>query len=103
MAEVSAQVCPSGALQRLTLEQKSRHVIGEALVDGSLCLLAMGEKDCDACERACPFDAVHTQWDEDRYIAYPVVKTDKCNGCGACEVACPTAKFKAIRVWRRVD
>ncbi len=97
------RVCPSGAIQPLELEQKKRYVIGEALVDGSLCLLALNRKDCDVCERACPFDAVHTQWDEDRYIAYPVVQTDKCNGCGACEVACPTDPTKAIRVWKRID
>jgi ferredoxin-type protein NapF len=97
------QVCPSGAIQTLSLEAKNRHVIGEALADGSLCILALGQKDCDACERACPFDAVHTQWDEEKYIAYPLVKIDRCNGCGACEVACPTDPFKAIRVWIRVD
>jgi formate hydrogenlyase subunit 6/NADH:ubiquinone oxidoreductase subunit I len=97
------QICPSGALRELSLEQKRRYVIGEALVDGSLCFLALGTKDCDLCERACPFDAVHAYWDEEKYIAYPVVATDKCNGCGACEVACPTGTIKAIRVWRRAD
>jgi len=97
------RVCPSGALELLDLEQKRRYVIGEALVEGSLCLLALGRKDCDACERACPFDAVHTHWDEEKYVAYPMVQTEKCNGCGACEVACPTEKVKAIRVWKRPD
>jgi ferredoxin-type protein NapF len=97
------QVCPSGAIEPLDLEQKNRHVIGEALVDGSLCLLALGRKDCNACERACPFDAVQVRWDEERYAAYPVVRTDKCNGCGACEAACPAESIKAIRVWKRVD
>jgi ferredoxin-type protein NapF len=97
------QICPSGALQELSREQKPGYVIGEALVDGSLCLLALGRKDCDACERSCPFDAVHTYWDEEKYVAYPVVRPNKCNGCGACEVACPTERIKAIRVWKRVD
>jgi ferredoxin-type protein NapF len=96
-------VCPSGALQEMSLERKRKYVIGEALVDGSLCLLALGQKDCDACERACPFDAVHIKWDENQYLAYPVVSTDRCNGCGACEVVCPAEKIKAIRVWRRTD
>ncbi len=97
------QVCPSGALQELELKLKHRWVIGEALVDGSLCVLVRGERDCDACERSCSFEAVHIYWDEERYIAYPLVNPDKCNGCGACEVACPTNPIKAVRVWRRTD
>ncbi len=97
------QVCPSGAIREMDLKQKRRYVIGEALVDGSHCLVPLGRKDCDLCVRACPFDAVHIRWDEERYVAYPVVSTEKCNGCGACEVVCPTNDFKAIRVWKRID
>ncbi len=97
------QVCPSGALLPLDLKLKHRYVIGEALVDGSLCVLALGERDCDACERSCSFDAVRIHWDEERYMAYPLVDPNKCNGCGACEIACPTDPIKAIRVWRRTD
>jgi ferredoxin-type protein NapF len=97
------QVCPSGAIREMNLKQKRQYVIGEALVDGSHCLVPLGRKDCDLCVRACPFDAVHIRWDEERYVAYPVVGTEKCNGCGACEVVCPTDSFKAIRVWKRID
>jgi MauM/NapG family ferredoxin protein len=97
------QACPTGALQILNLDQKRAYVIGEALVDASLCLLALGEKDCDACMRSCPFEAVQIYWDEDRYIAYPIVDSKKCNGCGACEVACPTDSIKAIRVWKSTN
>ena len=96
------QVCPSGALQALDLKQKRRYVIGEALVDMSLCVLALGKMECDACMRACAFDSVHIHWDEEQYIAYPVVDRGKCNGCGACEVACPAYDIKAIRVWKRI-
>jgi len=96
-------VCPSGAIQHLTLEQKRRYVIGEALVDGSLCLVTLGRKDCDACARSCPYGAVEIHWDEQQYVAYPLVSPEKCNGCGACEAACPTEDVKAIRVWRIDD
>jgi ferredoxin-type protein NapF len=94
------QVCPSGALQALDMQQKRWYVIGEALVDTSLCLLTLGKKECDACLRACPFDAVRIRWDQEQYLAYPVIDPKKCNGCGACEIACPTKPFKAIRVWK---
>jgi len=92
------QVCPTGALTALDLQQKNKYIIGEALVDNNVCLTALGKKECDACELACPYDAVKITWDEDQYNAYPVVN-DKCIGCGACEVVCPTTPVRAIRVW----
>jgi ferredoxin len=92
------QVCPTGALIALPLQQKNKYIIGEALVDNNVCLTALGKKECDACELACPYDAVKITWDEAQYNAYPVVN-DKCIGCGACEVVCPTTPVRAIRVW----
>jgi len=92
------QVCPTGALIALPLEKKNKYILGEALVDNNVCLTALGKKECDACEQACPYDAVKILWDEDAYNAYPVVN-DKCVGCGACEVVCPTNPVRAIRVW----
>jgi MauM/NapG family ferredoxin protein len=99
---VCTKVCPSGTLQNLNLKQKHGYVIGEALLDASLCFLVQGVNDCDICVRSCPFDAVQIYWDEDLYVAYPVVDALKCNGCGACEVYCPTGDVKAIRVWKSV-
>lgn len=92
------QVCPTGALAPLGLDAKNKFVIGEALVDNNVCLTALGKKECDACEQACPYDAVKIIWDEQQYNAYPEVN-DKCTGCGACEVVCPTNPVRAIRVW----
>lgn len=93
------QVCPTGALTALTMPEKKKYVIGEALVDLNLCLLALGKKECDACELACPYDAIKIKWDEEQYIAYPGIDLHKCTGCGACQVVCPTGENKAIRVW----
>lgn len=97
------KVCPSGALQKLNMKQKYRYVIGEARLNASLCFLVRGVNDCDICVRSCPFDAVQIYWDEELYVAYPVVDSLKCNGCGACEVYCPTGDVKAIRVWKSVQ
>lgn len=93
-------VCPSGALQKLSLEEKHAYVIGEAVLNASLCYLVRGVNDCNICERSCPFDAIQLYWDDEQYVAFPFVNPHKCNGCGACELYCPTGKVKAIRVWR---
>jgi len=97
------QVCPSGALQDISLVLKNRYKIGEALVDGSLCYMVQGISDCDICVRSCPFKAIEVYWDEDLYVAYPNIDPGKCNGCGACEVYCPTPEVKAIRIWKLED
>jgi ferredoxin len=94
-------VCPSGALQSLNLEQKNRYVIGKARVDTSLCL--WGVSECHACLPSCPYQAIKVQWYEEAYESYPGVDPSKCNGCGACEVCCPTGDLKAIKVLKRTD
>ena len=95
------QVCPSGALQALALEEKHEYVIGLARVDRSLCL--WGISDCNTCVHSCPFEAVKVFWDEDAYESYPAVDPAKCNGCGACEAYCPTGDLKAITVAKKAD
>jgi ferredoxin len=95
------KACPSGALQSLNLEQKNRYVIGKASVDTSLCL--WGYSDCNTCIRACPYEAVTVQWNEEAYESFPGVDPLKCNGCGACEVVCPTGDLKAIKVRKKIN
>ena len=82
------QVCPSGAIAKLSLEEKNRTPIGLAKVDMDLCLLA-DDRECDICVRECPFKAVKVEWSEETYTATPRVDPKKCPGCGACEIACP--------------
>ena len=94
-------VCPSGALQRLNLEQKNKYVIGKASVDTSLCL--WGVSECHACLRPCPYEAIKVHWNEEAYESFPCVDPARCNGCGACEVVCPTGNLKAIKVRKKDD
>ncbi len=89
-------VCPSGALQRMNLEQKNRYVIGKAGVDTALCL--WGVSECHACVGACPYEAIKVQWNAEAYESFPGVDPAKCNGCGACEAVCPTGDLKAVKV-----
>ena len=92
------EVCPSGAIARLPLEEKRRFVIGLARVDLTICILAKGE-ECTACTRACPYEAISTPRSADGNAIEPRVDPAKCIGCGACEVDCPTAPAKAVRVY----
>jgi ferredoxin-type protein NapF len=93
------EACPSGALRRLSLEEKRRHVMGLARVDLDVCVLACG-KDCSACMRACPYQAVSATEPTDGSPSEPRVDLSKCVGCGACEVECPTDPARrAIRVY----
>ncbi|MBN2243142.1 MAG: 4Fe-4S dicluster domain-containing protein [Acidobacteria bacterium] len=94
-------VCPSGALQGLSLEQKNRYVIGKASVDPSLCL--WGVSECQACIGSCPYEAIKIQWYEEAYESFPTVDPSKCNGCGACEAVCPTGDLKAVKVSKTKD
>lgn len=94
------QVCPSAAIARLLLADKRKQIIGAARVDLDLCLLAEG-KECTVCIRRCPFEAVAIQTSEDGFSTQPRVDLTKCNGCGACEAACPTRPRRAMRVTLR--
>jgi len=90
-------VCPSKALVGVTLDNKQDIQIGMAQVDMNLCLLGE-DRECSACMRWCPYNAVRYVFSETEYMLVPVIDAAKCNGCGACEVACPTSPRKAIRI-----
>jgi len=90
-------VCPSGALKGVDLENKPNIKIGIAQVDMNICLLGE-DHECSACMRWCPYNAIRYVFSEAEYMLVPVIDAGKCNGCGACEVACPTSPRKAIRV-----
>lgn len=84
------QVCPSGAIEPLSLPDKKRKAIGIALVDFEHCLLGW-DKECSVCENRCPYEAIKIEFDKEKYYALPKADPEKCTGCGACQVACPTS------------
>lgn len=91
------EVCPSGAIMRLSLKQKFRIQIGFPDVDMNICLLG-DDQECSVCKRWCPYDAIRYVFSETEYILIPQIDPVKCNGCGACRVFCPTEPQKAITI-----
>ena len=96
------RVCPSGALAGLDIGKKQQIRIGLARVDMNICLLGE-DRECSACMRWCPYNAIRYVFSEAEYTLVPVIDAGKCNGCGACEVACPTSPRKAIRIFAQAD
>jgi len=92
-----AQACPTGALSRISLAKKRTIRLGLPRVDMSLCLLGE-DRECSLCRSRCPYDAIRYVFSEADYTLTPQIDPNRCNGCGACEVACPTSPRKAIVV-----
>ena len=81
------QVCPTGALRPLTVEQKHATPIGLAVIDRTKCLAWAKNEYCVVCDEYCPYKAVKVEKKGD--VAYPSIDPAKCRGCGACEAGCP--------------
>jgi len=104
------QVCPTGAIQRLPVEEKRQVKIGLAEVDRSHCLPWKGDADCIVCEEHCPTpekairlrdERVMTMTGEVRTFKRPYVDERLCVGCGICETKCPLVERPAITVSSR--
>jgi formate hydrogenlyase subunit 6/NADH:ubiquinone oxidoreductase subunit I len=102
-----SDVCPTGAIRPITREEKSSVQIGHAVWIKENCLPATGGDRCGNCERHCPTGAIQMvpmQKDEGKgrkgrhQRMIPVINTERCIGCGACENLCPARPFSAIYV-----
>lgn len=96
------QVCPTGAIRALPLEEKKVARMGLAIVDQQTCLPYAGREACQLCVDECvsagynaiEFVRVGTQTDElgqpleESGFLAPVVLADKCVGCGLCQTRC---------------
>lgn len=100
------QVCPTGAIKRLPLEQKRQTVIGLAVFDKNRCLPFAKHEECLVCEEHCPTGEKAIVFEEQelmvngeaRRIKIPRVVDKLCIGCGICETKCPVEGTSAIRV-----
>ena len=102
------QVCPSGAIPPLALEQKRVAVIGTAIVNRNRCLPWASATPCIVCEEMCPTPEKSIRLEEVTVtdangesvtLQRPVVLREICIGCGICENHCPLEGDAAIQVF----
>jgi ferredoxin len=96
------QVCPTGAIRAIPLEEKKVARIALAIVNKQTCLPYAGREACQLCVDECisagyhaiEFLRVGTEVDdaglpiEDSGFLAPQVLAEKCVGCGLCQTRC---------------
>jgi polyferredoxin/Pyruvate/2-oxoacid:ferredoxin oxidoreductase delta subunit len=101
------QVCPTGAIKKLTLPEKAKARIGLAMIDKGRCLPWAHATPCIMCEEVCPTPKKAVWFEKaevrDRTgkvltLQQPRVDLELCIGCGICEAKCPVLGRPAITV-----
>ncbi len=80
-----SQVCPSGAIKRISLEEKQNTRIAMAMINEDKC------SKCGLCADACPVHAIIIEEGK-----APIFNAAKCIGCGVCKKAC---HFGAVEIF----
>ena len=102
------QVCPTGAIPLLALDEKRQRVIGTAYIDQNRCIPWASYRPCVVCEEMCPVPDKAIKLEpvdlispdgKKVHVQRPRVVPDMCIGCGICEYKCPLTASAAIRVY----
>lgn len=96
-----SDVCPTGAIQPITVAEKSSIQIGHAVWVRKNCVPLTDGVECGNCARHCPVGAitmVSSDPADPDAPKIPAVNEARCIGCGACENLCPARPFSAIYV-----
>jgi len=92
------QICPTKAIEKISLKQKKEFKIGTAVIDKNRCYTYADGYNCAVCEEHCPipdkairFREVDIWNFEGRQVKVKqiYVVPDLCTGCGICENVCP--------------
>jgi polyferredoxin len=94
---VCSEVCPSGAIKRLTKEEKHLNQGGHVVFNRDICVVPTEEVSCGACSEHCPTQAV-TMIPYKNGLTIPHINTEICIGCGGCEFICPVRPFRAVYI-----
>lgn len=96
-----SEVCPAGAIRKISKADKSAIQIGHAVWVKDNCVVLTDGVECGNCARHCPAGAIQmipSKPGNDNSLRIPMVNTERCIGCGACENLCPARPFSAIYV-----
>ena len=102
------EVCPTGAIPKLSLPEKQQTVIGKAEIDENRCIPWSQNVNCIVCQEVCPLTEKAIELDDmtvtndeglEIVVRRPVVVRSRCIGCGLCEHWCPVKGEAAIRVY----
>lgn len=96
-----SEVCPAGAITKITAAEKSSTQIGHAVWVKDNCVVLTDGVECGNCARHCPAGAIlmiPSDPKNEKSPKIPMVNTERCIGCGACENLCPARPFSAIYV-----
>ncbi|MDO5566940.1 MAG: 4Fe-4S dicluster domain-containing protein [Planctomycetia bacterium] len=89
------EVCPNGAIEPLTIEEKHLIQMGKVHFVRDRCIVYKDETNCGACSEHCPTQAV-TMVPYRGSLTIPEIHPEICVGCGGCESICPVRPDRAI-------
>ncbi|MBA3003695.1 MAG: 4Fe-4S binding protein [Desulfurivibrio sp.] len=101
------QVCPSGAITKLSAPEKKKVKIGNVVFDKNRCLPYAKGIPCIVCEEHCPTPdkaikfrevVVENSRGEKVTVKQPYLIDGLCVGCGICETKCPLPGPSAVIV-----
>ncbi len=82
-----SDICPTGALRKMSLKEKQNCRIGLVKLDYEKCT------KCGLCARICPKQAL-----EHKAGSTPVYIAKNCIGCGACQNICPAKAIEIVSI-----